>query len=446
MTFPFSDARAARASAANRSGKHFRPWPGRAAGVFLCAMGCMAAAFAQDAELGSNVKGLLEYARAQNPELALMRAEADAAAHRVQPAGALPDPVLRVELMNVNNYGNDAGFNLLPSRVGETQYTLMQMLPWWGKRDLRRDIANADVRQAQARTAAAWTELSMRIKTAYARYYLAAGNERLTREILDLMKRVEQIAQSRYAGGLVGQQDAIRAQLEQTTMRAELIMLDSEKRQQRARLNALLSREPSAQLAEPRSLRPLPPAAVLDAASLAQRFQANNPQLVAEQARLAGAEKNRELVRRNRYPDLTVGLQPTQMRSRITSWGVMFEMNIPLQQDTRRSQEAEAEAMVAAARARSQNVANQLVGELGETAAMLEAARQTEALATNQTLPQSELSLRSAMAAYENGRLDFTALLEAQRQIRKTRQDQLKARSEAQLRLAEIERIVGEDL
>jgi outer membrane protein TolC len=345
----------------------------------------------------------------------------------------------------VNNYGNDSGFNLLPSKVGETRYTLMQMLPAWGKRDLRRDVATADVRQARARTDAAWTELAMRIKTAYARYYLAAGNERLTREILDLMARVEQIAQARYAGGLVAQQDAIRAQLEQTTMRSDLIMLESEKRQVRSRLNALLAREAAAPLAEPKALRPIPTAR-LDAAALAQRARASNPLLVAEEARLAGAEKNRELTRRNRYPDFTLGIAPTQMGSRITSWGVMVEMNIPLQQTTRRSQEAEAEAMVGAARSRSQNVANQLVGDLGEQLAMLEAARSTEALVTNQSLPQSELSLRSAIAAYENGKLEFTALLEAQRQIRKIRQDRLKAQAEAQMRLAEIERIVGEDL
>ena len=414
--------------------------------LMVAALIGVSAVSATAAELGAEVQGLLDHARAQNPELALMRAEAEAAVQRIQPAGALPDPVLRVELMNVNNYGNDAGFNLLPNKVGETQYTLMQMLPWPGKLQLRGEVAQADARQAQARTQVAWTELAMRIKTAYARYYLAAGNERLTREILDLMKRVEQIAQARYAGGLVVQQDAIRAQLEQTTMGAELIMLASEQRQQRARLNALLAREPQATLAAPQSLRPLPPPDALDPVRLAQRARAGNPQLAAEEARLVSAEKSRELTRRNRYPDFSVGLQPTQMGSRITSWGVMFEMNIPLQRTTRRSQEAEAEAMVSTARARSQNVANQLVGELGETIAMLEAARQSEALATNQTLPQSELSLRSAIAAYENGRLDFTALLEAQRQIRKARQEQLKAQAEAQMRLAEIERIVGEAL
>jgi outer membrane protein, heavy metal efflux system len=134
------------------------------------------------------------------------------------------------------------------------------------------------------------------------------------------------------------------------------------------------------------------------------------------------------------------------MGSRITTWGVMVEVNIPLQQDTRRSQEAESQAMIDAARSRSQALANQLVGDLGENLAALDAARSSEALVTNQSQPQSELSLRSAIAAYENGKLDFTALLEAQRQIRKTRLDRLKAQVEAQMRLAEIERIVGEDL
>src|SRR6185369_1314441 len=405
----------------------------RIALMALMSLVALAASGARSAELGENVQSLLEHARAQSPELAVMRAEAEAAAQRVQPAGALPDPVLRVEMMNINNYGSDAGFNLLPSKVGETKYTLMQVLPAWGKRDLRRDVASAEVQQATARTSAAWTELAMKIKTGYARYFLAAGNERLTREILDLMARVEQIAQARYAGGLAAQQDAIRAQIEQTTMRSELIMLESEKRQVRARLTA------------PLALRPLPAAGALEPAALAQRARLNNPQLLAEEARLRGAEKNRELMHRHRYPDFNVGVFPSQVGSRITTWGVMVEVSIPLQQDTHRSLEAESHAMVDAARSRSQALANQLVGDLGENLAALDAARASEALVTNQSLPQSELSLRSAIAAYENGKLDFTALLEAQRQIRKTRLDRLKAQVEAQMRLAEIERIVGED-
>ena len=63
-----------------------------------------------------------------------------------------------------------------------------------------------------------------------------------------------------------------------------------------------------------------------------------------------------------------------------------------------------------------------------------------------QLLPQSELGLQSALAAYETGKAEFAMLLEAQRQIRKARQEILKSQVEAQLRLADIERLLGEDL
>lgn len=159
--------------------------------VLLAGTGLAGPAMAQNVELGSSIQGLLAYARDQSPELRAMRMEADAAAQRIGPAGALPDPVLRVELENINNYGNDASPSLLPWKVGETKYTLMQSLPLGGKRDLRRDAAAADARQADAKTDATWVELAARIKTTYAEYYRAVGNERLAGEVLGLMARLE---------------------------------------------------------------------------------------------------------------------------------------------------------------------------------------------------------------------------------------------------------------
>lgn len=70
----------------------------------------------------------------------------------------------------------------------------MQTLPLWGKRDLRRDVAAADATQASARADVTWAELAMRIKASYVEYYRAAGTERVTREVLELMSRLEQWA------------------------------------------------------------------------------------------------------------------------------------------------------------------------------------------------------------------------------------------------------------
>jgi hypothetical protein len=114
----------------------------------------------------------------------------------------------------------------------------------------------------------------MRIKTSYAEYYRAIGNERLTREVLELLSRLEQIAQARYAGGLVPQQDAIRAQVEQTGMRLELVGFENETRQSRARLNGLLGRDAAAPLADPQELQPRPAVSPVDAATLAERARA----------------------------------------------------------------------------------------------------------------------------------------------------------------------------
>ncbi|MCX7058795.1 MAG: TolC family protein, partial [Proteobacteria bacterium] len=135
------------------------------------ALGVQTHALAQESALGKTVESLLDYARERNPEYAAMRLEADAARERVYPAGALPDPVLRTELQNVTNSGSDASPNLLPGRVGSTKYTLMQSLPFWGKRGLKREAAEAEADVANAKAGVTWTEQAARIKTAFAQYF-----------------------------------------------------------------------------------------------------------------------------------------------------------------------------------------------------------------------------------------------------------------------------------
>ena len=409
------------------------------------AIGAPNAALASELIIGGSVESLLDYAKERNPEYAGMRHEADAAGERIGPAGALPDPKLRVELMDITRAGEQSP-TLSPSRVGSTVYTLMQDVPWFGKRDLKRDIAALEADGAKGRAAGTWAELSSRIKSGYAQFYYVHQNERLTREILDLLSRLEKVAQVRYAGGLAVQSDAIRAQVEQTNLRNELIALENEKRMTQARLNMLLARPADAALAAPERLRALPAPVNLDHAALQDRVRARNPQLFAEDARLKAAEKNRELTYKNRYPDFTFGIAPVQYRRSVREWGVMVEINIPLQQSSRRAQEREAEAMLSAARSRKDATANQVLAELTENLSGLDAARRTEAAITNSLLPQTELTLKAALAGYENGKVDFAALLDAQRQIRMAKQNQIKTQAEAQTRLATIERLLGEEL
>src|SRR3990167_8794208 len=165
-------------------------------GAALLALVFTQASFSKEGRIGAHLEGLLNAARVGNPEFASMQFEASAAALQAE--------------------------------------------------------------AARGKLAVTWSELVSRIKTTHAQLYYLEQNERLTREILDLMARLEKVAQVRYGSGLAAQQDVIRAQLEQTTMRNELIALDAERSQLQARLKALVGRPASETLATPESIRTLP--------------------------------------------------------------------------------------------------------------------------------------------------------------------------------------------
>ena len=212
-----------------------------------------------------------------------------------------------------------------------------------------------------------------------------------------------------------------------------------------AKLNAIIGRPQHALIAEPQALRHIAQAK-LESATLQEKISRTNPLLATQMAQITAAESNQRLVEKNRYPDITLGIAPTQRNSRIDSWEAMVEVNIPIRFDTRRSQESEARARLAAAKERRQAIANQVAGELQENLAAFEAAGQQERLIADTLLPQAEFTFRSALASYETGKVDFATLLDAQRAIKLARQDKLKAEVEQEIRVSEIEKMVGEEL
>jgi cobalt-zinc-cadmium efflux system outer membrane protein len=394
-----------------------------------------------DGELGSTLKGVLAFVESRNPELRAMNYEAEAAQQRLHGAGALPDPVVSMELRDIPF----SDPTLSPANAGSTKYTLRQMYPLGDKRGLRRDVAAAEATVAAARRGASVAETRMRAKTAYSQYWYASQAQRVTESLRAVMSDLEQIARARYASGLAPQQDVIKAQTELTGLRTDLVMLGSERRQAAAKLNGVMARPADAPLAPPRELRPVP-ARAFDFALLTKTATERSPALAINAAQITAAERGAQLMRASRTPDLGVGVSVIQQGTRLTDYELMLEVNIPWQSDIIRANVNEAVAMSDAAAARRDATAAQLQSELGQNWAALEALREQADIVRATLLPQSDLTYQSALASYQAGRVDFVTLLDAQRQIRRTQLDLLKIELEQQMRLAEIERIVGEDL
>ena len=396
------------------------------------------------AALGSDLAGLLDYARRNNPELATLARDADAARQQVVVAGALPDPRFQLELMDFTNAGSGRGTSLLPGEVGVTRYRVIQPLPFWGKRALRGELARRRADRSRSEIGVGTADVEARIKKAFARYFESAGRERIQRDTLSLLEALEQLVLTRYAVGLVPQQDALRAQGEITRIRIDLLETERRLVEARARLNAALPRAADAPLDPPLALEAAPRLPPL--AELSSRARDTAPELATLQAGVEVGAAASELVRRERYPDFAVGLTNNRPRSGDDSWDLMLELNIPLQRARRISDERSAELVHEAANQRVAAAAARIDGRLGELRAAVETARARAGLLERSLLPQARATLEAAEAGYETGTVNFDTLIEAQRQILQTRLALLESRVEAWVGVADIEQILGEAL
>lgn len=391
--------------------------------------------------LGANAGELLEHARRNHPAFAADRAEAAAASERIVPARALPDPTAEVELMDFGNRIRDRSPSLVPGQVGETRYRISQPLPGWGKRELAGKASEARAGQAAAVRDAAWVELAARIESTWLRYYSARKDLELNRQGLTLLQRLEEFSLKRFELGLVPQQAVLRTQREITAQRVALIEAEQRSKGVTAALNGLLARPPGAPLAAPSTPAPLPER--LEAAALFDAARASNPDVQTSAAGIEVARAERARTYQDRLPDFRIGLRNNRPYDGRSSWDVMFEVMIPLQQASRRAREREAEYMTTAAEARRADAEARATGELGRVWSMFTSSRDSLRLLERTLLPQALATRDAARAALASGTVDFDTVIEAERQLIDIRTRAVQAELEARLALVEIERVTG---
>jgi hypothetical protein len=227
-----------------------------------------ASAQSADGPLGATVGSLLAAGRQLSPTLRAAALETVAAGAKAKGAGALDDPTISDSYQYYKDPGVFSAHTVM----------LSQSFPLWGKRDLRRQAALADVDAARGQQRAAQDELDEKIKIAYAQYYLTNRDIAVNREIGELARRMRAAASARYGQGGGDQTSVIQAQSEETTAKTEAVRLEGEKEAARSRLNALVGRPADAPLAEPVRVRPMPATEPVLAA-LADRARAANPTL-----------------------------------------------------------------------------------------------------------------------------------------------------------------------
>jgi len=404
-----------------------------AAGLLACVP---AVAQPVDVPLGATVEGLLAAGRRLSPGLRAAALDTEAAAAKASGADRLDDPTVT----DSYTYYKD------PNVFSAHTVMLTQAFPLWGKRDLRRQAALADVDASRGRERAAQDDLDERIKVAFAQYFLLTRDIAVNRDLAELARRTKTAAAIRYGQGGGDQAAVIQALGEETAAKAEAVRLGGARAAARARLNALVGRSSNALLADPVRARPMPPSDPI-LATLVERARTGSPMLSASTATVAAARTRSVLADKAWYPDVTVGAGPlVQTNNRPVGFSATVGLNIPLPWGRQASGQREAAAQLGATQQRYEAARLEVEGALGEAVARLRAARATEALLRREALPQARAGFQAVLAGYSQGRGELTAAVTAQRQIREVELRLLQSQMEAQVEVAAIERLIGGDL
>lgn len=400
-------------------------------------LACVAAqAQPVNAPLGATVDGLLAAGRHLSPSLRAAALDTQAASAKASGAGALDDP----SITDNYQYYKDGGV------FSAHTVMLSQSFPLWGKRDLRRQAALADVEVSRGREGAARDELDEKIKVAHAQYYLTLKNLAVNRDIGELAHRVRAAASARYAQGGGDQLAVIQALSEETTAKIEAIRLEGDRSAARARLNALVGRPGDAPLAEPLKIRAIPSVTPI-LAVLMERARAVNPSLSSGTAAVAAAQTRSTLADKAWYPDLTIAVGPLiQTNNRPVGFAATIGLNIPTPWGREASGQKEAAAQLGATQQRYEATRLEIEGALGEAVARLRAACATEVILRKEAIPQARASFQSVLANYSQGRSELAGAITAERQIHEIELRLLQAQLTQQVELAAIERLIGGDV
>ncbi|HEY3013214.1 MAG TPA: TolC family protein, partial [Gemmatimonadales bacterium] len=154
---------------------------------------------------------------AANPGLEASRASVRAAANRIRPAGALPDPMLSAGVMNVTL----PRFAFRASDFTEVDVELSQEFPWPGTLGARTAVARAQARGSRADVAVRRRVVVVRTAELYYRLrYVVTARATLTRQ-RELLAAGVDISTARYASTSAPQSDPLQA-------RVALARLDTE--------------------------------------------------------------------------------------------------------------------------------------------------------------------------------------------------------------------------
>jgi len=373
-------------------------------------------------------------ARTNHPALAAARQRIEAAGGRAEQARLWPNPEL--ELFSEDFPPNRGGIASAQNLIG-----ISQTVPFPGKKGLDAEIGRKEISAAELEYLVREREVVRAVQSAFCRALAAQKKAGVAGELVALNRSLVRIARQRIAAGAVGEQERLRAEIEQERAGVELTAAQRELAEARLSLAAAMGRprEPVGALAG--ELRAQAP--IVDEEAVGARMLAQHPSLRGTAAARERAELEWKRAKLDPLPDVTLGMAGGRdFAERETVMEFRVSLPLPLF-DRAQGRKRETRALAAAARHEVTAIEQQLLGELKQAAARLRAAGDQVEAYRSRILPRAEEALKLAQAGYAAGKFGFLDVVDTQRTAAEVRLAYWDKLLELNLALADLEALAG---
>lgn len=356
-------------------------------------------------------------ALAENPGLAAMKARVEALSTMPSQQGALPDPRVSLNLLNIPS----DSFDFTQEAMTQLQIGFSQNLPFPGKLALRAVVAEHET------TAARWAVDEMRltlvrdVKTVWWNLYFTDRALEIVERNVELLRQFVDVAQIKYKVGKGLQQDVLLAQLELSKLHDQAIELRGVRRNQSVRLNTLLNQPTNNPVQLPKQVSETF-AEIGDETHLLALAVETRPILAARQSDIDAARARLGLAKKDYSPDFLLGAaygyrggENLDGSDRADLLSITLSMNLPLYSggkqdkavDQRNSQVLQNQYQLDDARAT-------VTAEVSQALADYQRSHEQVSLLKQGIIPQAGQTVASMLAGYQVNKVDFLNLLRAQ--------------------------------
>ncbi|MFZ2446161.1 MAG: TolC family protein [Syntrophobacteraceae bacterium] len=394
-----------------------------------------------DAEIG--LEELLKAAAENNPSIKSAEYGAAASKSSARAASALPDPTVTFEHM-----GKLVPFKLMPGDPSSARtYGVEQDIPFPGKLGLKGSMATSEAKAQGWNHVLVQRQVVSELKQAYYDLYFLRKSIDILLKTKDLYQNFEQIAQSRYQVGQAIQQDVLKAQVELSKILDRTLILGQKKRIAEAKINNLLYRPSDAPVGRPAEFKK----AVLKHSleELTEAALSGAPALKVQESEITRRQYGVELARKEFYPDFTLGFTyyDREGEPNPEMFGVMLKAKLPLYFWARQKPELEAARLnLAGARTMRDSTTSTLRFQVKEGYTMAATSERLAKLYSSAIVPQANLTLNSAIANYQVGKIDFLQLTDSSVALLEYELKYYESIIEFHKALAQLEALTGLDL